>query len=481
MVEVDYDVVVVGAGAAGLSAAVEASESGASVLIVEGQGDAGGSSALSGGIIMAAGTSVQRNAGIEDSAEDLYRDYLLFNQYRVEPSLARHLAYGSGPAVEWLISLGVEFHDVLLFASEERQPRSHVPKMMGLGVVDVLRRTAVNRPNVDLAVGRRVNRLMTDQGRVVGVGVDDDDVRAGAVVLATGGFGGNKALWGEHLPSIQAAGSAAWYIGSVGAQGDAFALASQVHADVVGHDRALILPTPDFFSNLEVYFPGWLMMVNRAGSRCVEESGSYAVMEIANKRNGPLFAIFDETSKKAAQPNLPPAYKQVIPGMENIVLPSNWTEPNVDEMVKTGKVKRANTIEELARLLGIEPAGLGATVQRYNGYVAQGEDPEYFKDGKFLKEVSCPPFYGAELRLGILCLTSKGLRINARAQVLDKGGAAIPGLFAAGECTGGVLGDVYMGSGNSYANCVVFGRTAGQFAARLPDTSQAASVGTELR
>lgn len=466
MNDVDYDVVVVGAGAAGLSAAVEASEAGASVLVVEGQGAAGGSSALSGGIIMAAGTSVQRQAGIEDSAEDLYHDYLLFNQYRVEPALARHLAYGSGPAVEWLISLGVEYHNVLMFASEERQPRSHVPKMMGLGVVDVLRTTAVNRPNVDIAVGRRVNRLMTDQGRVVGVGVDDDEVRAGAVIIATGGFGANKALWSEHLPSIQAAGSAAWYIGSAGAQGDAFALASQVQADIIGHDRALILPTPDFFSNLEVYFPGWLMMVNRAGSRCVDESASYAVMEIANKDQGPLYAIFDETSKKAAQPNIPPAYKQMIPGMEGFVLPSNWTEPNVDAMVATGKVKRANTIDELGRLMGIDPAGLHATVDRYNGYAAEGNDPEYFKDGKFLAEVASPPFYGAELRLGILCLTSKGLRIDAQTHVLNRGGAPIPGLFAAGECTGGVLGDVYMGSGNSYANCVVFGRTAGQVAAR---------------
>jgi fumarate reductase flavoprotein subunit len=463
---VDFDVVVVGAGAAGLAAALEAEEAGCSVLVVDSQGGPGGSSVLSGGIIMAAGTSIQRAAGIEDSAEQLFRDYLLFNQYKVEPALARALAYGSAPAVEWLMELGVEYHDQLMFAAEERAPRSHVPKMMGFGVCDVLNSTAKQRKGIEFAFGRRVNRLLSDGTRVTGVAVDDDELRAGAVIIATGGFGANPAMWAEHLPSIAGAGSSVWYIGAPGSQGDALGLAAQIGAQVTGHDRALVLATPDFFSNLEVYFPGWLMMVGRGGGRCVDESASYAVMEIANKRNGPLFAILDDEAKRAAQPNLPPQYKQSIPGTEGLALPSNWTEPNIDEMVTKGKVKRASTLAELARLLGVSAKGFVASVERYNRYVDEGHDPEYFKDAKFLRKVATPPFYGAELRLGILCLTSKGLRIDASAHVLDHGDEPIRGLFAAGECTGGVLGDVYMGSGNSYANCVVFGRIAGQTVGR---------------
>ncbi len=474
MNEVDYDVVVVGAGAAGLSATIEAADAGARVLLVEGQAAAGGSSALSGGIIMAAGTSIQRKLGIEDTAEDLYRDYLLFNQYKVEPALARHLAYGTAPAVEWLQGLGVEFHDILMYAAEERFPRSHVPKMMGLGVVEVLRTTATGKHTVDVAFGQRVNRLITDRGRVDGVAVDGDEVRAAATIIASGGFGANPSLWPEHLPSLGSAGSAAWYIGAPGAQGDAFGLAAQAGADIVGHDRALLLPTPDFFTNLEVYFPGWLVMVTRSGARCVDESTSYAVMEIANKRLGPLFTVFDDAAKKAAQPGIPPAYKQVIPGLEGLPMPSNWTDPLIDEMVTKGKVKKASTLEDLARQLGVDAAGLVATAHRYGGYAADGEDREYFKDPKFLRPLDTPPFYGAELRLGIVCLTSKGLRIDADAHALDRKGEPIPGLFAAGECTGGVLGDVYMGSGNSYANCIVFGRTAGQTAAREARVSASA-------
>jgi flavocytochrome c len=472
----DFDVVVVGSGAAGLSAALEASAAGSSVLLVDGQGSTGGSSALSGGIVMAAGTSVQRKAGIEDSAEQLFRDYLLFNQYKVEPALARHLAYGGGPAIEWLIELGVEFHDQLMFAAEERAPRSHVPKMMGFGVIDVLQSRVREKSSVEVALGQRVNRLLVNQGRVVGVAVDDDELTAGAVVIATGGFGANRALWPEHLPSIAASGSAAWYIGTDGAQGDAFALGAQVGAAVVGHDRSLILPTPDFFSNLEVYFPGWLVMVNRAGRRCVDESTSYAVMQLANQQHGPLFAVLDDAAKRAAQPDAPPQYKQAIPGTEGMTLPSNWTEPNIDDAVAKGKMRKAGSLTELGRLLGVDPAGFAASVERYNANCAAGSDPEYFKDPKFLRPISTPPFYGAELRMGILCLTSKGLRIDEHARVLDRSGGPIPGLYAAGECTGGVLGDVYMGSGNSYANCVVFGRTAGQSAAALAGQLAEAAV-----
>ena len=463
----DYDVVVVGSGVAGLSAAIEASRAGCSVLLVESQAQLGGSSALSGGIIMAAGTSLQRQAGIEDSPDELFHDYMLFNQYRVAPSLVRRLADDSAPAVEWLISLGVEFHSEVMFAAEERRPRSHVPRRGGRGVVKVMTSVLENEPAVDIALGRRINRILSHQGKVVGVAVDDDAVSAGAVVLASGGFGANPALWGEHLPSLTSAGSAAWYIGAAGAQGDVFSFAAQAGADIVGHDRALLLATPGFGTTLEVYFPGWLVMVDRGGARRVDESASYALMQVAHRTWGPLFAIFDETAKKEAQPGRPAAYKQAIPGTDPAAMPSNWTEPVIDEMAAAGRIRRAPTLEDLARLLAIDPDGLRGSVDRYNDAVRRGADAEFAKDPKFLREIAAPPFYGAELRLAILCLTSKGIRIDASARVLDRSGTPIEGLFAAGECTGGVLGDVYVGSGNSYANCVVYGRVAGRCASMV--------------
>jgi fumarate reductase flavoprotein subunit len=460
----DYDVVVVGSGAAGLCAALEAADRGASVLVAESEGDLGGSTKLSGGIVMAAETSVQHAAGVADSAQSLCREYTCLNQGSVEPGIAWHLAVNSGPAVEWLISLGVRFLDQIVYAAEESVPRSHVPSRGGAGIVKVLA-GAIKERGVDIALGQRISRLIVENGAVCGVFAGTEGVRAGATVLATGGFGANSSLWQQHLPSLTRAGAAAWYIGAAGARGDALTLGAAVDADVTGHDRCLALPTPGFYRNLEVYFPGWLVMVDRSGQRRVDESTSYSTMELAHRRHGPLFALFDDDAKRAAQRGAALQYKQSVPGME-AATQSNWVEPLIDEMVRAGKVVQAQTLAGLAATLSLDAEGLESSVQRYNQAVAAREDVDFRKEVQFLRPVVTPPFYACELRRGVLALTSKGLRIDTSAQVVDRRGRRVPGLYAAGECTGGVLGDVYVGSGNSMASCVVFGRTAGISAAR---------------
>jgi predicted oxidoreductase len=466
MDERSYDVVVVGGGFAGLAAALEASAAGASVLLVEGQRALGGSSALSGGIVMGAGTSVQKRAGIRDSADALSRDYLLFTQHSVAPGVARRLAEGSAPAIEWLISHGVEFLDELVYAAEEPVPRSHVTRRGGRGIVKALLAAVQREATIDVALGRRVDRLLTTGDRVCGVAVGDDEVGANAVVLATGGFGANRSLW-SRLPTLTDSHEAAWYVGAPGAQGDHLRMAMQVGAGVVGYGRGLTLATPGFAaSRLEVYFPGWLVIVDRAGRRQVDESTSYAVMELAHRRHGPLFAVFDESARLAARPDQAPRYKQTIPGMPTTGVESNWTTPVIDEMVGAGRIKRANTLAELGPLMGVDGPGLDASLNRYNYGAARGLDPDFAKDAKFLDPVQTAPFYGCALSLGILALTGEGLAIDADAHVLDRAGAAVPGLYAAGECAGGVLGDAYVGSGNSIAACLVFGRTAGLHAAK---------------
>lgn len=467
----DYDVVVVGSGAAGLCAALEASGAGASVLLVESQGKLGGSSALSGGKIMAAGTSIQRRAGVEDTPDALYRDYVMFNQYRVGPSLARRLAFGAAPAVEWLVGMGVEFQDEMFYSSEEGVPRGHCPIGKGGRIVEVLSAEVAKRSAlIDIALGRRVDRLLRANGAVVGVAVDDDEVRAGAVVLTTGGFGANPTMWHEHLPSTGASGASIYFIGAEGAQGDALQFAAQVGAGVVGHDRCLLMAVPDFMiSDYEVYLPSWLMIVNREGRRVVDETTSYAVLEIAFQEHAPLFAIFDDAARNSAARR--ESKQTIMAGTAEDKHPPVDASPNfntetIDEMVRVGRVKRGDTPEELGARLGINPEGLASTLERYNGFVKDGEDREFFKKPAGMAPLLTPPYYGTEMRRRILALTSKGPTIDADAHVLDRSGAPIPGLFAGGECAGGVLGNVYMGSGNAYANALVFGRTAGQSAAR---------------
>jgi flavocytochrome c len=459
----DYDVLVIGSGAAGLCAALEAALAGASVLVAESQDVIGGSSRLSGGMIMGAGTRFQKALGIEDTPNDLYKDYMLLNQWKVEPALVRRLADTAGPSIEWLSDLGVEYHEQLIFGGDEKVPRTHVPNTLGAGVVDVLTGECKRHDAIEFALRRRVNRLLTDHGRVVGAAVDGDEVTAGAVVVATGGFGANPAMLGRYYPEAASAGDWGWYIGAPGAQGDAIHLAEQVGAQVIGQNRGLVLLTPNFSRSLEVYVPGWLVFVNREGHRFCDETAPYGLVGgLVNAQPGPVYAIFDEASRQAAQPDEQAAYKQQVPGEE--IQAQNWVAPTIEEMATKGVVKQAATIEELATAIGILPGALAGTVERYNEGVARGEDLDYLKLPDLMRPISTPPFYAAEIRPAIVCLTSTGLRIDAQARVLDRAGRPIAGLFAAGECTGGVLGERYMGSGNSYANCVVFGRVAGRSA-----------------
>ena len=181
----DVDVVVVGSGAAGLSAALSAREQGAlAVVVAESEGVVGGSSRLSGGLTMGAGTRYQRALGIEDDAESLFHEYLQLNQWKVESAVVRRLAERSGPAVEWLGDLGVQYYEQLVFGGDERVPRVHCPIGRGQAVVDVLSHHC-REQGVEIALGRRIDRLLVEDDAVVGVAVGEDTITAGAVVIAS--------------------------------------------------------------------------------------------------------------------------------------------------------------------------------------------------------------------------------------------------------------------------------------------------------
>jgi predicted oxidoreductase len=461
----DYDVVVVGAGAAGLCAAVTAAEAGASVLIAEASEAAGGASQFSAGLIMAAGTRFQRERGIEDSPETLLHEYLAFNRWSVETGVARRLAEEAGPSVEWLADHGVGVSDIY-FSGDDRIARGHVIEGGGAAIVAFLLAAAKADPRVDLAFGRRVDRLLTDgvTGLVTGVAVGEDRVTAGAVVLAAGGFGANKELWPRYLPRAV---EAEWtfYIGPPTSRGDALALAGALGAQIVGHDRGLLNARPNFSQSMDSYYPGWLVFVDREGQRFVNEMTAYSVIESTIRaRGGRVWAIFDDAAKHAAVPRSTAAAKKYdMPTGTNW---EDWVEPVIDEMLDKERVLAAAAVDELAVKMGVEPAALAGTVRRYNSDVAAGHDTMFEKPSRALRSIAEPPFYATELRLCNLALTGAGPRVNRDGQVLDHGAIPIRGLFAAGECAGGVLGDVYMGSGNALANAVTFGRVAGQNAAK---------------
>ena len=461
--ERDLDVLVIGSGGAGLCAALAAHEAGArSILVAESEDVVGGSSRLSGGLVMGAPTRYQRDAGFDDTADALYHDYLQLNRWSVDAPIVRRLCDLSGPTVDWLGDLGVDFHHRLVLGGDELVPRVHVPRGGGQAIVDVLHRECRER-GIDIALGQRVDRLLSDADGVYGAAVADDEITAHAVVIATGGFGADPAKLAEHYPSA-AATEWTWYIGAEGARGDAIDLGRQVGAQLTGHDRGLRLLDVGFDHVLEAFLPGWLVMVDRTGHRFIAEDAPYGMLDSAVRDRGDVvYVIFDSAALQGGETGSSAAAKP-----RDASRPSpHWNSDIVELMVAEGRVHRHDDLGELAGSLGLPRDALEGTIERYNEGVSAGLDMQCAKDPSSMLPVRTPPFHGAELRPATVCSTAFGLRVTAEAQVLATDGRPIPGLFAAGECTGNVVGAHYVGSGNNYANCTVVGRIAGEAAATV--------------
>ncbi|OZM76932.1 FAD-binding dehydrogenase [Pseudonocardia sp. MH-G8] len=475
----EYDVVVLGGGGAGLAAAVSAAETGASVILFESEGELGGSTQLSAGLFTAAGTSVQRELGIADTAERFFQHYMDLNHWMLKPGLIQTFCRHAAPTLEWLIGLGVEVParisgnahmPGLCQAGVEDVWRGHVPKDQGYGLVQVLDR-ARRGHGVDAVLHTRVQELLHDDGRVVGVIADDVEVRAGAVVVATGGLAQDRELVERHYPTALRAGGSLFVVAAPGSRGDHLRLGDQVGSGIVGQDWGLMLPTASFvrFHHWQAGFPPpSRLYIDRSGRRFMDEDASYAVSTgIIDAHGGKCWAVFDERARLA----LPPGY-------------ADWSAENVAAEADAGRVVRAATLDELASLCGVPAGHLRRTVDRWNAQLPNGVDEDFLrhntlaaKGGKSsLSPIAEAPYYAVRVLPAELVCTHAGLEINEAAAVLDESGTPVPGLYAAGEAGGGVLGLRYVGGGNAVANALTMGRIAGRNAAQR--TGARAGAGT---
>lgn len=465
MTNPDYDVIVIGSGAAGLAAAVEARDAGASVLVCEAGDRLGGSSAASGGLIFAGDTSLQRELGIHDTPEDIYHYYMMMNRWEVESAVARRYADECGPAVEWLMSLGLEFEPHVYTVALSKVPRGHMPREHGFGIIQVLS-AAISRGGVETALNTRVDRLLTDDsGAVVGIHAEGADVTSNAVIIACGGLGAaSREMKREYWPNA-AEYDDKWYhyIGVDTDRGDAITLCREIGAEIAGHNCGLLINSSTYCREPEGLFPGWPVYVNKLGRRFVSEKADYSIMahNINVQPEKILYVIMDEAAFSRDPKD--PRYLNTAAIHKDIAAASlepEWLAKGLEQ----GEIFKADTLAELAEKVGIPPRVLEATISEYNEDVDKGHDSHFLKDPAQMVRVEKPPFYAAPRRAGQLSTSAVGPRINADAKVYSTQGSYVPGLYAAGEAAGGMWTN-YIGSGSALGTCMVFGRVAGRSAA----------------
>ncbi len=465
----DYDVIIIGSGAAGMSAAIEARQAGASVMVVEADDHLGGATRNSTGVVYACNTNTQREKGISDSADATYAYIMTLNQHAVRPDLIRYYCDESAAMLEWLKDKGVEFPANMLVHSDVTDiQRGHTCSSFGMGIADAL----INRAGalgVETALGTRVDGLIVEDGKVVGITADGTDLRAPSVVIATGGFGNSPQMLEKWYPTAAYHGDRTWAVhrDAPFILGDGITLGEQVGAQITGYDTGLLNPTPCFDSRyVEAFLPPWVIAVNREGKRFMAEWDSYAVCgylinEQTDKR---CWAIFDHPTMVANGDDL--SYADPY---NSGLATSSWEEITITREVDKGVAHRADSIAELAGKVGLPVDAVVETVRRYNLDTQEcGEDRLYRKDGNGhpLTPILTAPFYAVEVRAAIIGFTAAGLDVNLDCQVLDTRGRVIEGLYGAGEVLGCFHGKRYAGGGTSIGSSVVFGRRAGTLAAQ---------------
>nr|WP_087572903.1 FAD-dependent oxidoreductase [Sphingomonas sp. CDS-1] len=465
----DFDVIIIGSGAAGMSAAIEARQAGATVMVLEADDHLGGATRNSTGVVYACNTSTQKEKGISDDADAVYDYIMTLNQHSVRPDLIRYYADESGGMIEWLKDKGVEFPANMLVHSDVTDvQRGHTSKTFGLGIADAL----INRAGalgVETALGTRVDGFLVEDGKIVGITAEGTELRAPSIIIATGGFGNSPEMLEKWFPTAAYHGDRTWAVhrDAPFILGDGITLGQSVDAQITGYDTGLLNPTPCFDSRyVEAFLPPWVIAVNKEGKRFMAEWESYAVCGylISEQPDKRCWAIFDHPTMVENGDDL--SYADPY---NSGLATSSWEELTITREADKGVAFRADSIGEVARMAGLDPIAVEETVRRYNHDVeVHGEDCQFRKDGNGhkLTPIKTAPFYAVEVRAAIIGFTAAGLDINADCQVLDTRGRVIEGLYAAGEVLGCFHGKRYAGGGTSIGSSVVFGRRAGVEAAQ---------------
>jgi len=446
-VELECDVVVVGAGGAGLTASVLATQQGADVILLEKMPFVGGNSLRAEGGMNAAGTKLEAELGLDDSTvENFVADTLRLGHDLANPELVQTLAENSSDAIEWLKTVDAQFTGVKATGGCEGRKYLHQPEggvAVGEYLVAKLKAQA-EKLGIDVRVNTKATEILMENGQAVGVKAEDAEhnytIHAKSVVLTTGGFGANFELMASYDPSL----ANAVTTNHSGAQGDGIMMAQAVGADTVDMEQIQLHPTviqSDGSLVSESFRSLGAIVVNTEGKRFVNDLAGRDVVSQAELKqpDGYCFIIFDQ--------NL----------VDHLALSQRF--------IDGGYAVSGETYEELAQNMGLAGEAVQNfvnTMDTWNKSVANGIDEEFGRNNGMDDDLSTAPFYAIKIAPGIHH-TMGGIKINSSAEVIDTEGNVIPGLFAAGETTGGIHGGNRVG-GNAVCDFIVFGRIAGQSA-----------------
>lgn len=450
----DVDVVVVGSGAAGLTAAYEAASAGSSVVILEKLSRNGGATRTSSGMLVAGGTSLQQKAGIEDSTDNLINYWLERGEGQVDEEMVKFVANNINDALDLFISMGVDYNENLILQSGTATiNRAHMPSGAGAMLCDALV-SEVNKLGVEILTDTEATSLITDEnGAVVGVKANTNNgtltVNAKAVVLATGGYGASQDMLALYSPEAVGA----WSCSAPQNTGDGLTMAMEVGADTVfkGGFIGWKVCTPLYDHTTAIGAPVYgapQLIVDLNGDRMGNESLDYPfVYEDWTKANATdFYYIFQGGSGET---------KDLVNNVSNTVA-------NLELGVEAGVCYKADTLEELAEVSGL--TNLVETVNAYNAAIDSGSD-EFGRDTATMTKYEEGPYYALHGQRAILG-TFGGLNTNITGEVVDAEGNAILGLYAAGEVANGeFFNKLYPASGSSISQCVVLGRETGRSAA----------------
>ena len=440
--ELTTDVVVVGGGGAGMSAAVRLAELGQQVILFEKASFLGGAISVSGGNQVIMGSQLQADNGVEDdSVESMVADFEANGAGKNNEEILTLFAENVGAATDWLVaSCGIEFDAGLHQLGEYSHNRELAYTGGGAGFAERMRK-AVERSGAAVYLSTKVESLLVEDGAVVGVkavstdGTKEYTVHAANVVLATGGYGNNKDMLTDEMKS-------ALYYGPSTSTGDGIRMAEAVNAQTANmeygkrYPNGIEVDTGIAKSTIAGNIVGWTMsaiLVNADGNRVVNEKASNRTIleEELQQPGGMLYLLLDSETFEVWKTKLAPA--GISEGDIEKYLAANGTTAPV--------FAHGETLEEAAAAAGVNAENLAATVEKYNSFVEKGEDADFGRNASYLTmKIGAGPYYLIEQKPRF-ATTMGGLVVNTNMQVLNQEGSAISGLYAAGETCGQVMGD----------------------------------------